>query len=288
MQKSKSIAGKILFAVFVIVFVGIIVLPFFWQFMTSIKPLSEISAIPAKWIPSKVHWDFYKNVFTKHPFGRYLLNSFIVALSTTVLSILIGASAAYALARLRFKGKKIMLMAILSISMFPTIATLSPIYLLLKNLKLLNTYAGLIIPYITFALPLSIWLLTNFFAQLPKGFEEAAAIDGCSRGKIFFTIMLPLIKPATFSVALIVFINAWNEYLYALTFMTNDNMSTGRYCTFPEQLRASVGRHCGSDCCSNRSAYHSGTYFPEKDHRRSDHRRCNRIIVAVRVLNSYK
>lgn len=217
MQKSKSIAGKILFAVFVVVFVGIIVLPFFWQFMTSIKPLSEISAIPAKWIPSKVHWDFYKNVFTKHPFGRYLLNSFIVALSTTVLSILIGASAAYALARLRFKGKKIMLMAILSISMFPTIATLSPIYLLLKNLKLLNTYAGLIIPYITFALPLSIWLLTNFFAQLPKGFEEAAAIDGCSRGKIFFTIMLPLIKPATFSVALIVFINAWNEYLYALT-----------------------------------------------------------------------
>ena len=110
--------------------------------------------------------------------------------------------------------------------MFPTIATLSTIYLLLKNLKLLNTYAGLIIPYITFALPLSIWLLTNFFAQLPKGFEEAAAIDGCSRGKIFFTIMLPLIKPATFSVALIVFINAWNEYLYALTFMTNDNMRT--------------------------------------------------------------
>ena len=226
MQKSKSIAGKILFAVFVIVFVGIIVLPFFWQFMTSIKPLSEISAIPAKWIPSKVHWDFYKNVFTKHPFGRYLLNSFIVALSTTVLSILIGASAAYALARLRFKGKKIMLMAILSISMFPTIATLSPIYLLLKNLKLLNTYAGLIIPYITFALPLSIWLLTNFFAQLPKGFEEAAAIDGCSRGKIFFTIMLPLIKPATFSVALIVFINAWNEYPLQLVMLTENAQKT--------------------------------------------------------------
>ena len=119
MQKSKSIAGKILFAVFVIVFVGIIVLPFFWQFMTSIKPLSEISAIPAKWIPSKVHWDFYKNVFTKHPFGRYLLNSFIVALSTTVLSILIGASAAYALARLRFKGKKINLKPDLSSSEKP-------------------------------------------------------------------------------------------------------------------------------------------------------------------------
>lgn len=224
--KVNHILKQIAFYAFVLIFVGIIILPFAWQFLTSVKPLSEISSIPAKWIPSEVHWEFYSNVFSKHPFARYLLNSFIVAMATTVLSILIGASAAYALARLRFKGKKIMLMAILSISMFPTIATLSPIYLLLKNFKLLNTYAGLIIPYITFALPLSIWLLTNFFSQLPKGFEEAASIDGCSRGRIFFVIMLPLIKPATFSVALIVFINAWNEYIYALTFMTNDLMRT--------------------------------------------------------------
>ncbi|MDD3174217.1 MAG: carbohydrate ABC transporter permease [Herbinix sp.] len=222
----NNIFKLLLFYVFVILFVGIIVLPFFWQFMTSIKPISEIAAIPAKWIPSYLHGEFYKNVFTKHPFGRYLLNSAFVASTTTVLSILIGASAAYALARLRFKGKKFMLMAILSISMFPTIATLSPIYLLLKELHLINKYAGLVIPYITFALPLTIWLLTNFFSQLPKGFEEAAEIDGCSRMGIFFRIMLPLIKPAIFSVALIVFINAWNEYIYALTFMTNDLMRT--------------------------------------------------------------
>jgi multiple sugar transport system permease protein len=225
-NRTKNILKQALFYAFVVTFVGLIVLPFLWQMLTSIKPLSEISAIPAKWIPSEFNKQYYINVFTKHPFSRYLINSFIVASITTLLSILIGASAAYALARLRFKGKKIMLMAILSISMFPTIATLSPIYLLLKNLKLLNSYAGLVIPYITFALPLSIWLLTNFFSQLPKGFEEAAAIDGCSRAGIFFKIMLPLIKPATFSVALIVFINAWNEYIYALTFMTNDLMRT--------------------------------------------------------------
>lgn len=225
-SKAYQVIKRVMFYGFVVLFVGIIVLPFFWQFMTSVKPLSEISAMPARWIPSSVHLQFYRNVFQKHPFARYLLNSFIVAMVTTLLSILIGASAAYALARLRFKGKKFMLMSILSVSMFPTIATLSPIYLLLKQFKLLNTYAGLIIPYITFALPLSIWLLTNFFSQLPKGFEEAAALDGCSRGRIFFTIMLPLIKPATFSVALIVFINAWNEYIYALTFMTDDLMRT--------------------------------------------------------------
>lgn len=225
-KKTSHIIRQVLFYGFVIFFVGLIVLPFIWQFLTSIKPMSEISAIPAKWIPSEINIQFYFNVFEKHPFARYLLNSFIVAVTTTFLSILIGASAAYALARLRFKGKKIILMAILSISMFPTIATLSPIYLLLKQFRLLNTYAGLVIPYITFALPLSIWLLTNFFSQLPKGFEEAAAIDGCSRAGIFFRIMLPLIKPAIFSVALIVFINAWNEYIYALTFMTNDLMRT--------------------------------------------------------------
>lgn len=225
-KKTSHIIRQVLFYAFVILFVGLIVLPFIWQFLTSIKPMSEISAIPAKWIPSEINIQFYFNVFEKHPFARYLLNSFIVAVTTTFLSILIGASAAYALARLRFKGKKIILMAILSISMFPTIATLSPIYLLLKQFRLLNTYAGLVIPYITFALPLSIWLLTNFFSQLPKGFEEAAAIDGCSRAGIFFRIMLPLIKPAIFSVALIVFINAWNEYIYALTFMTNDLMRT--------------------------------------------------------------
>lgn len=225
-SKAYQVIKRVMFYGFIVLFVGIIVLPFFWQFMTSVKPLSEISAMPARWIPSSVHLQFYRNVFQKHPFARYLLNSFIVAMVTTLLSILIGASAAYALARLRFKGKKFMLMSILSVSMFPTIATLSPIYLLLKQFKLLNTYAGLIIPYITFALPLSIWLLTNFFSQLPKGFEEAAALDGCSRGRIFFTIMLPLIKPATFSVALIVFINAWNEYIYALTFMTDDLMRT--------------------------------------------------------------
>ena len=110
--------------------------------------------------------------------------------------------------------------------MFPTIATLSPLYLILKNMNLLNTYQGLILTYIGFSLPMAIWLMTNFFAQIEKGFEEAAAIDGCSHFQTFVKIMLPLIKPATFSVGLLVFINCWNEYLYSLTFMSKDAMRT--------------------------------------------------------------
>ncbi len=110
--------------------------------------------------------------------------------------------------------------------MFPTIATLSPLYLILKNMNLLNTYQGLILTYIGFSLPMAIWLMTNFFSQIEKGFEEAAAIDGCSHFQTFVKIMLPLIKPATFSVGLLVFINCWNEYLYSLTFMSKDAMRT--------------------------------------------------------------
>jgi len=225
LKVSRTLKSSLLY-VLVLLFLAFILLPYIWQFLTSIKPLAEISAIPAKWIPSTMNVEYYFNVFQKHPFARYLLNSAVVATITTVVSILIGASASYALARLRFKGKKVILLSILTISMFPTISTVSPLFLILKNMNLLNTYAGLVIPYTTFALPMAIWLLTNFFSQLPKGFEEAATIDGCSRLQTFFRIMLPLIKPATFSVGLLVFINSWNEYIYSLTFMTDDSMRT--------------------------------------------------------------
>ena len=224
--KTKRTAGWILFYLFVAAFLIILLLPFIWQFLTSVKPLKEIAEMPAKWIPSYIHFDFYVNVFTKHPFARYLLNSLIVAACSTLLSIGIGASAAYALSRLKFPGRKALLMVILSISMFPTIATLSPLYLILRNLKLLNTYAGLILPYIVFSLPMAIWLMTSFFSQLDHGYEEAAYLDGCTHFQTFTRIMLPLIRPATFSVGLLVFINCWNEYLYALTFMTKESMRT--------------------------------------------------------------
>lgn len=225
-KKTQRTVGWIAFYLFVIIFVVLLLLPFIWQFLTSVKPLNEIAEMPAKWISSHIHGDFYVNVFTKHPFARYMLNSLIVATTATLLSLLVGASAAYALSRLHFKGRTVLLMVILGVSMFPTIATLSPLYLILKNMNLLNTYRGLILTYIGFSLPMAIWLMTNFFSQIERGFEEAAAIDGCSYFQTFTKIMLPLIKPATFSVGLLVFINCWNEYLYSLTFMSKDNMRT--------------------------------------------------------------
>ena len=225
-NQTKRKISWIAFYLFVVVFVVLLLLPFLWQFLTSVKPLNEIAEMPAKWIPSSFNVQFYINVFTKHPFARYMLNSLIVALSATLLSILIGATAAYALSRLHFKGRRSLLMVILGVSMFPTIATLSPLYLILRSFQMLNTYRGLILTYISFSLPMAIWLMSNFFSQLERGFEEAAAIDGCSYWQTFVQIMLPLIRPATFSVGLLVFINCWNEYLYSLTFMSQEAMRT--------------------------------------------------------------
>jgi len=222
----KKLAGNTAFYVFIAVFVVISLLPFVWQGLTSIKTVAEISSIPAQWIPREPHLDFYVNVFTKHPFLRYMFNSLVVAAVTTVLSLLIGASAGYSLGRLRFRGRGPLLILILGVSMFPPIANLSPLYLFLKNVGLLNTYAGLVIPYITFSLPMAVWLMANFFKQLPKEFEEAAAIDGCGRIETYFRIMLPLVTPGLFSTGLLVFINSWNEYIYALTFMTKKEMMT--------------------------------------------------------------
>lgn len=200
--------------------------PFIWQLLTSIKPPEQINKIPPDWLPKYFYIEYYMNVFQKRPFLVYLKNSLIVSTATTLFSLAIGSFAAYALARLRFSGKKIILALILSVSMFPHIATLSPMFLFLREMKLLNTYAGLVLPYTTFAMPLTIWILTSFFKEIPKDLEEAAIVDGSSHFGAFFKITLPLAAPGMFTTAILVFIAAWNEFLYALSFMAKDSMRT--------------------------------------------------------------
>lgn len=206
-------------------FVLITMFPFFWQLITSLKSPQELYLMPPTWWPS---FDFrsYVAVFTERPFLTYLKNSFIVSSLTTLYCIAIGAFCAYALAKLQFRFKRLILSLVLAVSMFPTIAILSPIFILLKDLKLLNTYAGLILPYTTFGLPLTIWILTGFFREIPKELEESAAMDGCSKLGTFFRIILPLATPGIFTTAILVFIHSWNEFLFALSFMTTDEMRT--------------------------------------------------------------
>lgn len=222
----KKENNGVLFYIFVALFLGFILFPFFWQIMTSIKPPKELWSIPPKWIPSSFYSGNYISVFTKRPFLVYLFNSLIVAFCTTCFSILVSSFAAYALARLKFKGKAFILSLILSISMFPGIAIISPLFLFLKNMSLLNSHIGLIITYTTFAIPLSLWILTAFFREIPLELEESALVDGATPIGACLKIIAPLAVPGIFTTAILTFISAWNEFLFALVFNTQDLLRT--------------------------------------------------------------
>lgn len=225
-MKFKNIINQILFYIFLVVFLVFIIFPFIWQFITSFKTPQELFSIPPKWIPSKIYTGYYINVFIKRPFLTYLKNSFIVASVTTIFSLFVSSFAAYALARLKFKGKGIILSLVLSVSMFPGIAIVSPLFLFLKNINLLNSYFGLILTYTTFAIPLSLWILTSFFKEIPYELEESAKVDGATPMQAFLRIIMPLATPGMFTAAILTFIAAWNEFLFALVFNTQDLMRT--------------------------------------------------------------
>ncbi len=215
------------FSVILLLLILYIIFPFYWQISTSFKSPDEILRRPPSIFPKSLYLRNYTAVFTSgRPFGRYMLNSFIVASSTTIISILIGSFAAYALSRIEFRGKSIFLGGILGLAMFPQIAIVSPIFTVFRRLSLLNTYAALILPYTTFSLPLSIWILTNFFKDIPTEIEEAALIDGCTPLDVLRKVIAPLAAPGVFTCAILVFIYAWNEFLFALTLNTRDSMRT--------------------------------------------------------------
>jgi multiple sugar transport system permease protein len=225
-MKLKNTINQIIFYIFLTIFLVYIIFPFLWQTLTSFKTPQELFSIPPTWIPSKIYTGYYTNVFTKRPFLTYLKNSFIVASSTTLFSLFVSSFAAYALARLKFKGKAIILSLVLSVSMFPGIAIVSPLFIFLKNVNLLNSYLGLILTYTTFAIPLSLWILTSFFKEIPFELEESAKVDGATPMQAFLRIIMPLATPGMFTTAILTFIAAWNEFLFALVFNTQDSMRT--------------------------------------------------------------
>ena len=203
-------------------FLVIVLFPFYWQLLTSLKPTREITsmALLPNW--STASLDAYHFIMTERPFLRYMLNSFVIAMMTTIVAVTISSMASYALARLNFRGKGVILASILAISMFPSISMISPIYLTISQLGLRNTWWGLLIPYLSFAMPLSVWYLTTFFRTIPYELEEAAKVDGCTPLQALVKVIIPLVLPGTFTTAILIFIQAWNEYLFSLTINTDD------------------------------------------------------------------
>jgi multiple sugar transport system permease protein len=199
--------------------------PFLWQVVTSLKPAAELVSLPPL-LPSRPSAEHYVAIFAGHPLARIIANSAIVAACTTALALALGALAAYALSMLRVRGRAAVLGVVLAISMFPPIATVSPLFLLLNALGLRDTLAALVLTYSTFSLPLAVWLLASFFDALPRELYVAARVDGCSALGALWRVVLPLAAPGLAAAALLVFIFAWNEFLFALAFTATEASRT--------------------------------------------------------------
>lgn len=194
--------------------------PFAWLISTSLKQ-GDAALNDPNMLQGPFGFDNYISVM-EQGFGFNLLNSLVVAGVTTILCVVVGSLAAYALARLPLKKKVIWLTLILAVNLFPPVSLVPPLYELWRSLGLLNTYPGLYIPYTAFTLPLTIFILTTFFASIPKDLDEAARVDGASPFQTFWKVVMPLAAPGVFAAAIIIFVTAWNEFLLASTFAPRD------------------------------------------------------------------
>ena len=222
----QAIGKKLGFYGSVAVLIFISFFPILWMFITSLKPPSEAVQFPVTYIPHHVTLQNYRTVFEQAPFLKYLLNSIIVSSGTVIIDVILGSLAGYALSRLEFRYKLPVLLVILLSSTLPFVSRLIPLFKLARHLHMLNDYIGLIIPYAAFQLPFAVWIMQAYFNDLPDSLEEAAIMDGLTRIGVLFRIILPVSAPAMVTTAIIVFIYAWNEFLFALTFMTQDKMRT--------------------------------------------------------------
>jgi len=200
--------------------------PILWQVLTSFKVNADISAVPSVYIPRQLTLDHYLSLFVRRPFTSYMFNSALVSLTSTLLALGLGAPAAYALARMRLPGEKIILASILIVTLFPAVLLFLGLLEVVKTLDLGNNYLALIIPYTAINLPLTILVMRSFFQQLPKDLEDSARVDGYSTIQMLVKIVLPMTLPALATTGILTFIAAWNEFIFALTFITRETMKT--------------------------------------------------------------
>lgn len=217
--------------IFLLALLAFAMLPMVWMLITSLK--SQFAAIqyPPAWVPRNPTLEQYRQLLSPggelgSQFLRYMLNSLWVSTASTILGVLVAVPAAYAFSRFRFPGRNALFFSVLFRNMFPAVVFLMPLFIMMRWMGLVNTYSSLIITYLTFGLPLSIWLLKGFYDNIPVELEQAARIDGCTRFQAFYLIIMPLSAPGIIATAIYAFITAWNEYVYALTFLNDDSKLT--------------------------------------------------------------
>jgi len=210
--------SRALFYLIVAVILFYTMAPFYWALRSSFMPQRELTATPIKYFPTNPTLENYKAVFTSEQFLWALRNSTIVALSVTLLALVVASLASYALGRFKFRGRTPILYLVLSMTMFPQIAILGALFNMINQFHLFNTLGALILTYLVFTLPFTVWVLTSFFQQMPGALEEAAYVDGATPFQTFYKVLLPLVGPGLVTTGLLAFIEAWNEFLFAVSF----------------------------------------------------------------------
>jgi multiple sugar transport system permease protein len=216
------------FLLFLLIFTAV---PMLWMVLTSIKSQFAAMQYPPQWWPAEPTLENYHKLLDPsnsvgQEFLRYFWNSLYVSVATTILGVVVAVPAAYAFSRFRFPGRTFLFFSVLVRNMFPAVVFLMPLFLMMRWLGLVGTHASLILTYLTFGLPLSIWLLKGFYDNIPIQLEQAARIDGATRFQAFYLIVLPLSTPGIIATSIFSFIGAWNEYVYAVTFLNNKDQLT--------------------------------------------------------------
>lgn len=220
--------GGRVFLVFMLLYTAV---PMIWMVITSLKSRFAAMQFPPQWWPTEPTLSNYQKLLDPQnsvgkDFLRFFWNSFYVSILTTLLAVAVAVPAAYAFSRFTFPGRKFLFFAVLLRNMFPAVIFLVPLFILMRWLGLVNTHGSLILTYLTFGLPLAIWLLKGFYDNIPVQLEQAARIDGATRFQAFVLIVMPLSVPGILATAIYSFIGAWNEYIYAATFLTKNEQLT--------------------------------------------------------------
>jgi multiple sugar transport system permease protein len=216
MTERSSLRRLVQVEIPVLIVLAFALAPFCWMLLTSIKPNADLSAFPVRYLPSGVTFEHYQTLIQRTSFPVNLLNSLVIACGAVLLGLATSVPAAYAFSRFRFRGRRLLMTGFLVINMFPIVLLIIPLFVLMRNLELIDTFLGVIIGHSTFSIPFSIWMLVSYFNAIPQDLDEAAMIDGASRLETIRLVILPLVMPGVVTTAIYVFITSWNEYLFAM------------------------------------------------------------------------
>ena len=209
----------------VLLIVAFAIGPYLWMILTSLKNDADIAAFPVRYLPTTTTFEHYAALLARTSFSGNLLNSLIIAIGAVVLGLTVSIPAAYAFSRFRFAGRRFLMTQFLVINMFPVVLIIIPLFVLMRQFGLLDTFIGIILGHSTFAIPFSIWMLTSYMNAIPADLDEAARIDGASRLQTLWLVILPVVMPGIVTTGIYIFVTSWNEYLFAMM-LSGQNVRT--------------------------------------------------------------